>query len=74
MPGYKGASLLGASSFSVVPQAGGYLVIRFGEVVKAGNVVQKEVELRGHVLQQHPVFVFLLNHPNLLLEGCGHSR
>lgn len=52
----------------------GYLVIRLGEVVKAGNVVQKEMELRGHVLQQHPVFIFLLDHPNLLLEGCGHSR
>lgn len=31
--------------------AGSHLVIRLGKVVEAGDVVQEEVELRGHVLQ-----------------------
>jgi hypothetical protein len=37
-------------------------------------VVQEEVELRGHVLQKHPVLILLLDHPHLLLETRGHRR
>lgn len=32
------------------------------------------MELRGHVLQQHPVLIFLLDHPYLLLEARGHRE
>lgn len=54
--------------------AGSHLVIRLREVVEAGDVVQEEVELGGHVLQQHPVLILLLDHPYLLLEAGGHRQ
>lgn len=54
--------------------AGSHLVIGLREVVEAGNVVQEEVELGGHVLQQHSVLILLLDHPYLLLEAGGHRE
>lgn len=76
MPGCGAGAVTveGQRPLSGAPGWGPHLVIRLGEVVKAGDVVQEEMELRRHVLQEHPVLILLLDHPHLLLEGRGHRR
>lgn len=45
-----------------------YLIVRLGVVVQRQDVLQEDVELSRHVLEQHPVVVALLDLAHLLLE------
>lgn len=45
-----------------------HLIVRFGVVVQRQDVLQEDIELSRHVLEEHPVVVALLDLAHLLLE------
>lgn len=49
-----------------------YLIVWLGVVVQRQDVLQEDVKLGWHVLEQHAVVVALFDLAHLLLEGgCG---